>query len=272
MVCDKLILATGLTSVPNFPKIGSPLSTKTSTSVIHAKDVGDWARVNLGYQPLPSSVTSARPSSLNEEQGHLLKSVVIYGGAKSSFDLVHFFATLHRKDPALHLQVAPKDPVTVHWIIRKDGAGPAWMTPPTSSLLNGETVSSDKAASSRLLHYLDPRCYETPKRLSQQHCAEGPSWGLRMEGSWLVRLLHGNPLGRWWIRWFWCSVDKALEEYAQYQSETKTQLLRPSNRFVAILLFVCVTLFSFCTASSRVHPVSVSLISLTYGRQSGRRM
>lgn len=230
-----MILATGLTSVPNTAIISSPPSTKSSTSVIHAKDVGGWARENLGYQPLPSPQQPPQTSHQDERQSHPLKSVVIYGGAKSSFDLVHFFATLHRKDPALHLQNVPKDPVTVNWIIRKDGAGPAWMTPPTSSLLNGDSVASDKAASSRLLHYLDPCCYEIPKRLVRQHSAEGKICGLRVEGSWLVRLLHGNPLGRWWVRWFWRSVDWGFEDFAQYQSEPKMQLLRPSNRFVVRL-------------------------------------
>ena len=236
MLSDKLIVATGLTSVPNTPNISSPADMKTSLSIIHAKDVGDWARENLGYQPLPSSPTQPPTGTQNRQQSNPLKSVVIYGGAKSSFDLVHFFATLHRKDPALHIRHAPKEPVTVHWIIRKDGAGPAWMTPPTSSLLNGETVASDKAASSRLLHYLDPCCYKVPKRVVCQRSAKDNPWVLGVEGSWLVRLLHGNPLGRWWIRSFWRSVNRRLEGFAQYQSEPKMQLLRPSNRFVIMPL------------------------------------
>lgn len=110
------------------------------------------------------------------------------------------------------------------------------MTPPTSSLMNGETVASDKAASSRLLHYLDPCCYEIPKRLARHHSAEGQSRGFHVEGSWIVRLLHGNPLGRWWIRWFWRSVDRGLEGFALYESEPKMQLLRPSNRFVILVV------------------------------------
>lgn len=222
--------------MPNIPDISSSPNTNTSRSVIHAKDVGDWARDNLGYEPLPSSGTPLQTSPPNEQQSHPLKTVVIYGGAKSSFDLVHFFATIHQRAPALHLKLAPKDPVTVHWIIRKDGAGPAWMTPPTSSLMNGETVASDKAASSRLLHYLEPCCYEIPKRLARHHSAEGQSRGFHVEGSWIVRLLHGNPLGRWWIRWFWRSVDRGLEGFAQYESEPKMQLLRPSNRFVILVV------------------------------------
>jgi hypothetical protein len=232
VVCDKLVLATGLTSVPNIPEISSPLSTNTSTSVIHAKDLGDWARENLGYQPLSAPLPPLHHP--NDQQSHPLKTVVIYGGGKSSFDLVHFFATLHRKDSAMHLRVGPKDPVTVHWIIRKEGAGPAWMTPSTSSLLNSDTVASDKAASSRLLHYLDPCCYDIPKRLSLHCSPDGQALGFCVEGSWIVRLLHGNPLGRWWIRWLWRSVDRGLEDFAQYQSEPKMQLLRPSNRFVVL--------------------------------------
>lgn len=271
MVCDKLIMATGLTSVPNTPTISSPPDTKTSPSVIHAKDVGDWARENLGYQPLPSSPVQPPTGNSNEQQSHPLKSVVIYGGAKSSFDLVHFFATLHRKDPALHLQYGPTDPVAVHWCIRKDGAGPAWMTPPTSSLLNGDTVASDKAASSRLLHYLDPCCYEVPKRVVRQQSAKGNSWGLGVEGSWLVRLLHGNPLGRWWVRSFWRSVDRGLEGFAQYQSEPKMQLLRPSNRFV-VVPFIHIEPVLTCVVSSLVRPLLGSPINPICGRRSGHHM
>ncbi|KAJ5151325.1 uncharacterized protein N7482_010577 [Penicillium canariense] len=234
IICDKLILATGLTSVPNTPVINSsPVDTKTSTSVIHAKDIGDWARKNLGYQPLPLLEELTQGDGQSKHHSAPLCSVVVYGGAKSAFDLVHFFATLHRKDPALHLKFAPKEPVTVNWVIRKDGAGPAWMAPPTSPLPNGDVVASDRAASTRLLHYLDPCCYEIPKRVSLYHTAEGRSWGLRVEGSWLFRLIHGNPLGRWCVRWFWRSVDRNFEQFADYQSEPKMQSIRPCNGVVS---------------------------------------
>jgi hypothetical protein len=42
--------------------------------------------------------------------------------------------------------------------------------------------------------------------------------------------LFGNPIGRWWIRWLWRSVDKGLEDMAQYGSDPKMEKLRPENR------------------------------------------
>ncbi|KAJ5997885.1 hypothetical protein N7522_009545 [Penicillium canescens] len=225
IICDKLILATGLTSVPNLPDTQASSKTDSPAPVIHAKDVGSWAREHLGYQPLeiPQRSTSNPPS--NEPAYPELGSVAIYGGAKSSFDLVHFFATLHRNDPKLRLASKQQNPIQVHWIIRDRGAGPSWMVPPTSTLPNGDTVASDKAASTRLLSYLTPCCYKIPKRFSFKE--------FRCEGAWLARLFHGNPLGRWWIRMLWRSIDKSLEETAQYRSDLKMAKIRPENSVVS---------------------------------------
>ncbi|EKV20130.1 flavin-binding monooxygenase-like protein [Penicillium digitatum] len=229
IICDKLVLATGLTSVPNLPNTkGSSMASDNPAPVIHAKDIGDWARKYLGYQPLKATKPETVSIPVIESCFPQLRSVAIYGGAKSAFDLVHFFATLHRNQPKLHLKSTQKDLVQVHWIIRDRGVGPAWMVPPMSTLLKGETVASDKAASSRLLTHLNPCCYKTPKRLSL-----GPCGGLHWEGSWLARLFHGNPIGRWWIRWLWRSVDKGLEDMAQYGSDPKMEKLRPENSVVS---------------------------------------
>ncbi|KAJ5747060.1 uncharacterized protein N7511_008756 [Penicillium nucicola] len=223
--CDKLILATGLTSVPNLPDTKTSSKTDNPVPVIHAKDVGSWAREHLGYQPLEVPLQSVSSHPHNESGYPDLKSVAIYGGAKSSFDLVHFFATLHRNDPKLRLALNQKSPIQVHWIIRDRGAGPSWMVPPTSTLPNGDTVASDKAASTRLLSHLTPCCYETPKRFSFKD--------FRWEGGWLARLFHGNPLGRWWIKMFWRSIDKSLEQEAQYESDPKLEKIRPKNSVVS---------------------------------------
>jgi hypothetical protein len=231
IICDKLILATGLTSVPSFPQVESSPESKKTNSVIHAKDIGHWARRNLGYRPLPDPINGEKNTSRHELRNRQLRSVVIHGGAKSSFDLVHFFATLHQHDPMAHLDVTPQDPVQINWIIREKGTGPSWMAPPMSALPTGKVVPSDKAASSRLLHYFDPFCSEIPKRIVLQTPKGGYIWNVRLEGSWLVRILHGNPLGRWFIRWFWGSVDRELEETAQYSKDSKSKMLRPSHRY-----------------------------------------
>ncbi|KAJ5815757.1 hypothetical protein N7474_007534 [Penicillium riverlandense] len=230
VICDKLILATGLTSIPNLPatQTHGEFVEKTAPT-IHAKQLGNWAREQLGYQPLPN--TAGKPEQPDNSDPKL-ESVAIYGGAKSAFDVVHFFATLHHNSPDLHLKFTPKNPVQVHWIIRDGGTGPAWMAPSTSTLPNGDTVASDKAASTRLLSHLSPCCHEIPKRLSIERSQQGWRINLRMEGSWLARIFHGNPLGRGWIRSFWRSVDRNLEELARYSSDPKMNKLRPENRQV----------------------------------------
>ncbi|KAJ6095434.1 hypothetical protein N7486_006180 [Penicillium sp. IBT 16267x] len=228
IICDKLILATGLTSVPNLPELDElKRPRKESTHVIHAKDIGGWSRANLGYQPLPRPDAVVKNKQIPKSAASNVRSVVIYGGAKSSFDLVHFFATLHRKDPTLHLKFTPEDHIEVNWIIRENSPGPAWMVPPTSALPNGDLVASDKAVSTRFIHYLSPCSYEAPKRLSVQ------DWRVKSEGSWLARLFHGNIFGRWWMRWLWKSIDRSMEEFAQYDADVKMQLLRPNKSIIS---------------------------------------
>lgn len=225
MICDKLILATGLTSVPNLPEVdGFQSPRKESTQVIHAKDIGGWSRMNLGYHPLPGAIVAVKDTQTEKYATSKVRSVVVYGGAKSSFDLVHFFATLHREEPSLHLKFTPEDHVEVHWIIRENSPGPAWMVPPTSSLPNGEVVASDKAVSTRFIHYLSPCSYEAPKRLSIKN------WSVTSDGSWLARIFHGNIFGRWCMRWLRKSVDRSMEEFARYDADAKMQLLRPNKR------------------------------------------
>ncbi|KAJ5087382.1 hypothetical protein N7456_010998 [Penicillium angulare] len=232
IICDKLILATGLTSIPNLPNIPTTQNpNRNQKHIIHATEIGTWSRTHLGYRPLPKP-SKPTHKQLEEDSdppdspGSKIRSVVVYGGAKSSFDLVHFFATLHRKDPTLHLKFTPSDPVQVHWIIRDNGLGPSWMVPPTSSLPNGQVVASDKAASIRFLHHLSPCSYELPKRVYFRPWKSG-------EDSWFARLFHGNPLGRWAIRRFWRSIDRELEEFAQYESDEKMRKLRPSKSIIS---------------------------------------
>lgn len=196
--------------------------------MIHAKHVGKWARENLGYHPLPDSEDKDRSEELTSPR---LRSVAIYGGAKSSFDLVHFFARLHQHDTKVHLNMVQKEPIQVHWIIREKGTGPSWMAPPTSTLPNGEVVPSDKSASTRLPHYLDPFYPADPKRMVFHNSTGGWPWSLRIEGSWWARFIHGNPVGRWLVRRFWSSFDRDLARIAKYEESLKMKMLRPDHRY-----------------------------------------
>lgn len=160
IICDKIVLSPGLTSVPNTLKLSTASDHPPALArhVIHAKEVGQWCRDNLGYQPIPGKDVSSQETGSHNSDAQPTRvphRVAIYGGAKSSFDLVHMFATLHLNDPSFHLKglndTDSIKPVQVHWIIREGGSGPAWMSPPRSNMPNGESIASDKVASTRFV-------------------------------------------------------------------------------------------------------------------------
>ncbi|GAD93458.1 hypothetical protein ACLA_062960 [Paecilomyces variotii No. 5] len=244
ILCDKLILSPGLTSVPNIlnfsPASGHPPA--SAEYVIHAKEVGQWCRDNLGYEPIPrQNAHSDEKSPLNSitKPSRVPRRVAIYGGAKSSFDLVHLFATLHLKDPSFHLKglnaTDHLEPVQVHWIIRDGGSGPAWMSPPRSNMPNGQSIASDKVASTRFVGVLSPCTPLVPKRLTLSRSSNFLGWKLKVEGSWLARLLHGNPIGRYFVRRFWKALDKSWGDFAGYENAQdggKMGRLRPTNSII----------------------------------------
>lgn len=88
ITCDKLIIATGMTSTPNQPDV--PHEDFTG-SVLHSRDVG------LHYQDLISPKVS---------------QVTVYGGCKSSIDTISLCIRAGKK---------------VDWIIRDTGNGPSMM-------------------------------------------------------------------------------------------------------------------------------------------------
>ncbi|KAL4885825.1 hypothetical protein BJY04DRAFT_230090 [Aspergillus karnatakaensis] len=218
LVCDKLILATGLTSEPNIPEI--PSSGDNPVPAIHARDLGAYCREKLGYRPIPHPREKVKSESKNIP---IPRSVVVYGGAKSAFDFVHLFGSLHRNSTLFGLEAQSTEPVQVHWIIREDGHGPAWMVEPTTQLGTKE-IPSDQVACTRIMKVISPCENEIPKRIKWS----GFSFP-RLEGSWGRRLLHGNPLGRSLIRWMWKRVDDSINAFAQYGSQPKMKKLRPAT-------------------------------------------
>ncbi|CAI7654734.1 unnamed protein product [Penicillium pancosmium] len=246
ILCDKLVLSPGLTSVPkilNFsPANGQPPA--PPGHVIHAKEVGKWCRNNLGYQPLPDQhLRSEEANSSSHEDitkpRQIPRRVAIYGGSKSSFDFVHMFATLHLEDRNFHLRgLGASDaiePVQVHWIIRDGGSGPAWMAPPRSYMPNGQSIASDKVASTRFVGVLSPCTPLVPKRLTFRRSSNLLGWTITTEGSWLARILQGNPIGRYFVQKFWRSFDQSWGEIAGYdsfQAGGKIAQLRPTNSVI----------------------------------------
>ncbi|KAL4793162.1 hypothetical protein BDV19DRAFT_380292 [Aspergillus venezuelensis] len=221
VTCDKLILATGLTSDPNFPKI--PRAGDHPIPEIHAKDLGQYCRDTLGYLPIPQK----KRVQEKKEQLHPPKSVAVYGGAKSAFDFIHLFGSLHCNSESFNVGVRPKDPIQVHWIIREDGHGPAWMTRPTAQL-GRKMVPSDQAVCTRVVGLMSICVNEIPKQISWPSIYSIP----HLKGSWRRRVLHGNPLGRALIRHLWKGVDADIHDFAQYDSQPKMGKLRPSKSVI----------------------------------------
>ncbi|KAL5338388.1 hypothetical protein BJX70DRAFT_408675 [Aspergillus crustosus] len=220
LTCDKLILATGLTSEPNVPDI--PCTGDNPVPAVHARDLGTYCREKLGYQPIPGPQGDIKSTHAVA----VPRSVAIYGGAKSAFDFVHLFASLHRNNTSLEPGTRPIEPVQVHWIIREGGHGPAWMAEPTTSM-GTKRIPSDQAVCTRAVGIISPCECQIPKRI-----AWSPSKLPRLEGSWARRLLHGNPLGRALIRQMWKQIDASIHAFAQYDSQPKMEKLRPATSVI----------------------------------------
>ena len=100
VICDKFVLATGLTSEPNLPCIyGMDWASSSAPPNLHAKDVGTYCRNHLGYQPIPDKCQDKKQELDHVEPPSTkqpLRSVAIYEANKTFFDSVHLVASLHR--------------------------------------------------------------------------------------------------------------------------------------------------------------------------------
>lgn len=93
----KLVLATGLTSTPNFPQY--PGASAFGKPLFHAKDFCQRA-----------------PELERQQQRDIGSAVVVVGGAKSAYDVAH--ALVENAKGAVDL------------VVRPDGRGPVWIAPP----------------------------------------------------------------------------------------------------------------------------------------------
>lgn len=180
--------------------------------------------------PSPSPVTSSTPAT-----PPLLpppKTVAIYGGRKSAFDIVYFFATLPE-----HLR-----PVEIHWIFRPSASTPSRFAAPLaddSFLLNlfkvpdwlrkilpmpSIPIRMDELMAVRLVGLFERCGFESSvagggvmgiipgigrvfkKRLRNSSDA----LGLRGRG-WVGRLLQETEFGQGVVDGLWATVDKTWE-------------------------------------------------------------
>jgi cation diffusion facilitator CzcD-associated flavoprotein CzcO len=116
--CGKLIVATGVLSVPHMPSIKGLDS--FSGPFVHSSEMG------------PQADALVRNPDV--------KTVAVLGGSKSSYDAVYLAATTGHK---------------VEWIIRKSGRGPVWVFPP-HTYLGPFKAWRERLITRRLFSFMSP--------------------------------------------------------------------------------------------------------------------
>ena len=118
IICDKLIIATGLTCAPQ------PMSIPGSSN---------FTRPIINF----STIASSAPALLKDPS---VRHITIYGGSKSAHDCVYLFASAGK---------------SITWIIRESGTGPAYMAP-GHIYLGPFRCWLEKLTSTRCLTWMSP--------------------------------------------------------------------------------------------------------------------
>lgn len=207
MTCDVLIVATGLFSKPNIPDVDTSAFTGL---FMHSKDLRN------------------QHAELAEDT---IKSVVVVGGNKSSVEAVSACALAGKK---------------VHWLIRKDGAGPTLLM--NARMPNGQ--SGFKPVVCRWAQFNIPTIY-------------------RYRGLWDWFFSSGkSSLGNKAREWFWDFLTRrGLGD--RYEKSEKGQMLKPDvcNIFwtaggLAVAHDPELKLFDIINNSDMVQPARLSISSI----------
>lgn len=176
----KLVVATGLTSQPFLPHFDG--QDKFNVPLFHGKDFLKHA----------DTLQAA-------------KSVTVFGGTKTAWDLVYQYAT-----KGIH----------VNWVIRESGHGPVWMAPPYVTPLKKWL---EKLAHTRMLTWFSP-------------CSWGSADGYETTRSFY----HGSTIGRAIVNKFWSILQGDVLTLNQYDSHPETAKLKPWSEamFVASSLSI----------------------------------
>ncbi|KAK3311932.1 cofactor FMO1 FAD enzyme [Apodospora peruviana] len=118
LVCRKLVIATGVLSVPSKPDIQG--ADDFGVPFIHSADLGPQA-----------DAVMKNPD---------IKTVAVLGGCKSAYDAVYLAATTGHK---------------VEWIIRKSGRGPTWVFP-THTMLGPFRAWRERLITRRFFSFMSP--------------------------------------------------------------------------------------------------------------------
>ncbi|KAG7407768.1 hypothetical protein DER46DRAFT_363002 [Fusarium sp. MPI-SDFR-AT-0072] len=163
----RLVLATGLTSEPFLPTFegqeyfGAP--------IFHGKDLRS-----------------------HEDTYGTAKSVTVFGGTKSAWDMVYLYATKG---------------IQVNWVIRESGHGPAWNAPPYVTPFKKWL---EKLAHIRMLTWFSP-------------C----SWGAADGYVKTRNFYHGTFIGRAIVDKFWSILGNDVITLNKYDSHPETAKLKP---------------------------------------------
>ncbi|KAE8450974.1 hypothetical protein EG329_005414 [Mollisiaceae sp. DMI_Dod_QoI] len=167
IIASHLVMATGLTSdpaLPSFPGRGS------------------------FEPPLFHNIEMPNHTTLLDKA----TQVTIYGGTKSSWDMVYLFASKGIK---------------VDWIIKKSGHGPGWLAPVYVTPIKAQL---EKLLLTRFLTWFSP-------------CIWGDA-----DGFSIIRwFLHRTWLGNLLVAGFWAILKSDLEGLIKYDSHTETSKLKP---------------------------------------------
>ena len=174
MRCSKLVVATGLTSAARPIKMNGDNDFEAPI-------------INFGQLAL---------EALHLCKDESIQNVTVYGGGKSSHDIVYLMAK-HGK--------------CVNWVIRKSGHGPTYMAP--SHIYVGPFKCwLEKLTTTRLITWFSP-------------CVWGDA-----DGFGCVRyLLHRTRLGRWLVDTFWNKLGSDLISQTKIASHKDTRKLIPDQ-------------------------------------------
>ncbi|CAM1510224.1 Fc.00g005590.m01.CDS01 [Cosmosporella sp. VM-42] len=176
----RLVVATGLTSEPFLPHFDG--QEEFGAPIFHGKDFLQYA----------DTLETA-------------KSVTVFGGTKTAWDLVYQYATKG---------------IEVNWVIRETGHGPVWMAPPYVTPLKKWL---EKLAHTRMLTWFSP-------------CTWGDADGYVTTRNFY----HGSFIGRAIVNKFWGILGGDVITLNQYDAHPETAKLKPWSQafFVASSLSI----------------------------------
>ncbi|KAG8410951.1 hypothetical protein J3459_016776 [Metarhizium acridum] len=167
MFARRLIVASGFTSEPNLIRF-------------------------VGDESFGGRIFHGRDFPHNADTVKCAQRPTVYGSTKYAWDAVYAYAAAGAE---------------VHWVIRANGHGPCWMTPPYVTPFKQRV---EFLANTRLLTWFSP-------------CI----WGSQCGHSWVRSLLHGTIVGRFVTNLFWKILASDVLGRCRLDSHPETRKLKP---------------------------------------------